>query len=245
MNRGSWAQTCHPSPLECRDSRHPVQSRKSRTRKRASACYCAPTTRFARNGGPVTKRGYCIAILLSSAVVVSPGCSGPPSPSVSATHPPPPVRTVPPPPLGPPVVWEGALSSDALFDYNSHQLRRDALATLSDTYRVATGRIASREALTIFTRGYADGVGPENDNMRLSGRRAEAVAQRLESLFQGDRGRPRLKVVVVSCGQTGTVNGLQSIPGKNEPRRRAVAVAIYKGSVIEHFPNLKREALTC
>lgn len=190
-------------------------------------------------------RVVCASIAAVTTILVA-GCAAPAAPPSSAPSlPAPPVTTVPPPPLGPPRLWGGVLSSDALFDFNRHDLRPDSEATLRATYREIVRKVATRENLVIVVRGYADGVGEPEYNLSLSRKRAEAVGKRLVKLLGGDRDRPKPDPVYIPCGQTGTVNGLPAERGRNEPKRRAVVVTVYKDSVIDGYPNLKREAMAC
>jgi outer membrane protein OmpA-like peptidoglycan-associated protein len=83
--------------------------------------------------------------------------------------PPPP----PPPPLPPPphIVLRGVH-----FDFNKYNIRPDDAATLDE----AAATLKNNPNMAIDVDGYCDGIGGAEYNLKLSQRRAEAVANYLE-----------------------------------------------------------------
>lgn len=79
------------------------------------------------------------------------------------------------PPTQAPIIEKVSLSSDVLFEFDKATLRpqgRDELDKLAE-------RIKDAEVQSILTVGYADPIGPEQYNRKLSQSRADAVRQYL------------------------------------------------------------------
>lgn len=97
--------------------------------------------------------------------------------------PPPPVVTVPPPapialaPAAPPapVIEKVSLASDVLFEFDKAQLRPSGQEKLDEL----ASRIKDAQIESVLAVGYADRIGPEQYNEKLSAERAEAVKQYL------------------------------------------------------------------
>ena len=67
----------------------------------------------------------------------------------------------------------------ALFDYGSAELTETGRASVKDVVTEAKEALSQTDAIVIYVSGYADRAGPEDFNMGLSKRRAEAIANAL------------------------------------------------------------------
>jgi OmpA-OmpF porin, OOP family len=115
----------------------------------------------------------------------SPAKAMPPCDTVQTVSapPPPPVVTVPPPtpiaaaPMAAPapVIEKVSLASDVLFEFDKAQLRPSGQEKLDEL----AGRIKDAQIESVLAVGYADRIGPEQYNEKLSAERAEAVKQYL------------------------------------------------------------------
>jgi outer membrane protein OmpA-like peptidoglycan-associated protein len=165
------------------------------------------------------------AALTVSAAMALLGCvSSPPAPS-------------PPPPAPPPAAprfsveqvtalrqlgfaevtegWELNLAGKVLFAFNDERLGADGSRTLAD---IATA-LLKHELLKLRVEGHADNIGDPGYNMRLSTRRAEAVAREFSS-----RGLPAHQVEVRGMGSTLPVADNSSESGRAQNRRVTIVV---------------------
>lgn len=85
-------------------------------------------------------------------------------------------------------------SREIYFDVDSVTLNNEAEATLQDLAE----DIKKSQPSRVVVHGYADRSGPENYNLRLSGRRAQAVAAALKK-----RGVPARLITTGYCGEEG------------------------------------------
>jgi len=109
----------------------------------------------------------------------------PPAPRVAPPPPPapvvvPPAPKPPPPPPPPPPVRKFDLSADALFAFDSATLTPEGKRRI-DEVRAALQQAGVVATGDILVRGHTDPIGSLAHNMRLSERRAEAVANYLKS----------------------------------------------------------------
>jgi OOP family OmpA-OmpF porin len=107
----------------------------------------------------------------------APRVAPPPAPVVVPPAPKPPP---PPPPPPAPQVRNFDLSADALFAFDSATLTPEGKRRI-DEVRAALQQAGVVATGDILVRGHTDPIGPLAHNMRLSERRAEAVANYLKS----------------------------------------------------------------
>jgi hypothetical protein len=120
-----------------------------------------------------------------------------------------------PPPPAPPPQPAAATSFMVFFDWDRSNLSAQAESTLqqaADTYR-RTG------AARVTATGHADRSGPENYNMALSLRRANAVK---DSLVR--KGVPAGAIQVIGKGETQPL--VPTADGVREPQNRRVEIVI-------------------
>ncbi len=82
--------------------------------------------------------------------------------------------------------------TDVLFDVSSAELSADAKAKLD---QLAQGLRAQPQAHDVLVQGYTDDAGPESTNVQLSERRAQSVADYLQS-----KGVPRDRLAFKALG---------------------------------------------
>lgn len=85
------------------------------------------------------------------------------------------------------------LSSDVFFDFDKYNLRPEAITALDDVAELLVGDTTTN----ILVWGHTDTAGPKDYNQRLSERRADAVADYLES-----KGVARNRMSVEGFGET-------------------------------------------
>jgi peptidoglycan-associated lipoprotein len=85
---------------------------------------------------------------------------------------------------------------DALFDYDKSAIRADAATALQDDMRVIRGILANYPSEKLSIEGHCDDRGSEEYNVALGDKRAQAVAQFLETM-----GIPSAQLTVISYGK--------------------------------------------
>jgi OOP family OmpA-OmpF porin len=123
------------------------------------------------------------------------------------------VIVVPPPSE---VMETTVLEADTLFAFDSAKLQEGGEAALDD---LAAGIDNMTEVNTISVAGYTDSTGPEDYNMGLSERRAEAVKDFLVS-----KGIPADAIETKGYGENDPVADNSTREGRAENRRAVVAV---------------------
>jgi OOP family OmpA-OmpF porin len=126
----------------------------------------------------------------------------PPAPEATPTPPPPPPQAAVHPPV---IVLRGVH-----FDFNKSKIRPDDAAILDE----AADILKQHPDVTIYDDGYCDAIGSEEYNLKLSQRRAEAVAKYLE-----DKGIPEAKIVPRGFGKTNFVAPNDTDEGRAQNRR--------------------------
>jgi len=126
--------------------------------------------------------------------------------SAECVPPPPPP---PPPPLPPPVAQKVVLRG-VHFAFNKATIRSEDMPVLDE----AADSLRSSPNTRVNVNGYCDAIGSEQYNMRLSQRRAEAVATYLEGKgIAGDR------LVAQGFGKTNFVASNDTAEGRAQNRR--------------------------
>ena len=123
-----------------------------------------------------------------------------------------PTAAPPPPPMPAPVA---APSYMVFFDWDRSDLSAQALSTI----RQAAGAFKTKGSARITATGHADKSGPENYNMALSLRRANAVKDALVR-----EGVPAASIAVVGRGESQPL--VQTADGVREPQNRRVEIVI-------------------
>ena len=122
----------------------------------------------------------------------------------------------PPVPQPPPsVLMEGAPSFMVFFDWDRSNLSQQALNTI----RQAADRFKTTGKARITATGHADRSGPENYNMALSLRRANAVKDALVR-----DGVPATAISVIGKGETQPL--VPTADGVREPQNRRVEIVL-------------------
>lgn len=127
----------------------------------------------------------------------------------------------PPPPAPPPQPAAAANSFMVFFDWDRSNLSQQAMATIqqaADSYK-STG------AARIVATGHADRSGPDNYNMALSLRRANAVKDALVR-----DGVPAPAIQVIGKGETQPL--VQTADGVREPQNRRVEIVVGTGQAV-------------
>jgi OmpA family protein len=126
--------------------------------------------------------------------------------------PPAPIAVAPPPPPPPPPVehHEKLVLRGVHFDFNKSKIRPGDAAILDE----AADILKSHPDVTIYDDGYCDAIGSEEYNLKLSQRRAEAVAGYLE-----DKGIPESKIIPRGFGKTDFVAPNDTDEGRAQNRR--------------------------
>lgn len=97
------------------------------------------------------------------------------------------------PPIPPRVATGVYRLQDIFFDFDRHDLRRDAIPVLYTNLE----KIRNEPATDIVVRGYADIRGPSEYNKRLSRKRAESVKK-----FLVDNGINHRRIIAIGEGET-------------------------------------------
>ena len=127
----------------------------------------------------------------------------PPAPVVAEAPPPP-----PPPP--PPAPQERIVLRGVHFDFNRYNIRPDAAPILDE----AADILSKHPDVTVDVNGYCDIIGSYRYNLRLSDRRAGAVARYLEG-----KGIARSRLVTHGYGKTHFVASNHTSEGRAQNRR--------------------------
>lgn len=128
----------------------------------------------------------------------------PPPPPVMAQAPPPP----PPPPPAP--APERIVLRGVHFDFNKATIRPDAMPTLDE----AAQMLKSHPNVRVDVNGYCDAIGSFAYNLRLSQRRADAVAAYLTN-----QGIPSERLITHGYGKTHFVASNDTDEGRAQNRR--------------------------
>ncbi len=122
-----------------------------------------------------------------------------------------PVPPPPPPPLPPPpVVRQKMVLRGVNFDFNKAKIRTVDEAVLDE----AAETMKANPGTAVHVNGYTDAVGSEDYNLRLSERRAEAVAAYLEN-----HGVPSNRLIPQGLGKTNFVATNDTPEGRAQNRR--------------------------
>jgi outer membrane protein OmpA-like peptidoglycan-associated protein len=127
--------------------------------------------------------------------------------------PPPPVATPTPAPTPtpvPPKPREKIVLRGVHFDFNKAKIRPGDAAILDE----AAETLKAHPSVTVNVNGYCDAIGSVEYNLKLSQRRAEAVAQYLE-----DHGVPESHLVPHGYGKTDFVASNDTAEGRAQNRR--------------------------
>jgi len=130
-----------------------------------------------------------------------------------APPPPPPAAYVPPPPAPP-----APRSYLVFFDFNKSDLTPEAVQIVDQ----AAGNAQSGHVTQMTVTGHTDTVGSDAYNMRLSRRRAESVAARLEK-----DGIPSSQIEIVAKGKRDLL--VPTADGVKEPQNRRVQIVFGSG----------------
>ena len=128
----------------------------------------------------------------------------PPAPPPPAPTPPPPAPAPappPPPPAPAPAVQKITLASKALFDFDKAVLRPDGRAAIDNDVISKLSGVAKLEL--VLVTGHTDRIGTQQNNQRLSERRADAVRDYLVR-----RGVPKDRIETLGRGKTQPVPGV-------------------------------------
>ncbi|HEY4165156.1 MAG TPA: OmpA family protein, partial [Reyranella sp.] len=121
----------------------------------------------------------------------------------------------PPAPQPPPSVLMGAPSFMVFFDWDRSNLSQQALQTIGQ----AAASYKTKGSARITATGHADRSGPENYNMALSLRRANAVKDALVR-----DGVPATAISVIGKGETQPL--VPTADGVREPQNRRVEIVL-------------------
>ena len=111
------------------------------------------------------------------------------------------------------VTSQTVLNANALFAFDSAELRTndiDALAPVVD-------RLVADKEERVTVKGYTDSTGPESYNLKLSERRADAVATYLES-----KGVCESRITTEGFGEADPVASNATVEGRAQNRRAEV-----------------------
>lgn len=129
----------------------------------------------------------------------------PPAPPAAPVPPPPPP---PPPPAAP--VHERIVLRGVHFDFNRANIRSDAVPVLDEAVEI----LKQHPDVSVQVNGYCDAIGSAAYNLRLSQRRADAVAAYLES-----HGIQASRVTAQGFGKTDFVAPNNTAEGRAQNRR--------------------------
>jgi OOP family OmpA-OmpF porin len=127
-----------------------------------------------------------------------------------APPPPPPPLPPPPPPPPPPPVKEKLVLRGVHFDFNRYNIRPGDAAVLDE----AASTLRDHPNVVVQVNGYCDAIGSVDYNLRLSQKRAEAVANYLEQ-----RGIPATRMLIQGFGKTDFVATNETPEGRAQNRR--------------------------
>ena len=120
-----------------------------------------------------------------------------------------------PPPPPPPPPQPQATSFMVFFDWDRSNLSAQALQTIKQ----AAGAFKAKGSARITATGHTDTSGPENYNMALSLRRANAVKDALVR-----EGVPATAIAVIGRGEQGLL--VPTPDGVREPQNRRVEIVL-------------------
>jgi OmpA-OmpF porin, OOP family len=126
-------------------------------------------------------------------------------PALAAPPPPP-----PPPPEQPAQAPEKIILRGVHFNFNKYYIRTVDKPVLDE----AAETLKANPNVKIYVNGYCDAIGSARYNLRLSQRRAEAVATYLE-----DRGIPSSQLIPQGFGKTNFVATNRTAEGRAQNRR--------------------------
>ena len=129
-----------------------------------------------------------------------------PAPAPAATPVPPP----PPPPPPPPMAKERIVLRGVHFDFNRYNIRADAAPILDE----AADILSKHPDVTVDVDGYCDIIGSYRYNLKLSQRRADAVAGYLEG-----KGIAANRLITHGYGKTHFVATNATPEGRAQNRR--------------------------
>jgi outer membrane protein OmpA-like peptidoglycan-associated protein len=124
--------------------------------------------------------------------------------------PPPPPLPPPPPPPPPPPVQQKIILRGVHFNFDKAVVRNADKPVLDE----AAETLKANPNVKIYVNGYCDAIGAERYNLKLSQRRAEAVAAYLE-----DKGIPASQLVPQGFGKTHFVATNRTAEGRAQNRR--------------------------
>jgi outer membrane protein OmpA-like peptidoglycan-associated protein len=134
----------------------------------------------------------------------------PEAPMVAQAAPPPPPPPPAPPPPPPPPPAERIILRGVHFDFDRANIRPDAVPILND----AADILNQHSNVTVDVDGYCDSIGAYPYNLKLSVRRADSVANYLET-----KGIPANRLVTHGYGKTHFVATNATSEGRAQNRR--------------------------
>jgi OOP family OmpA-OmpF porin len=129
----------------------------------------------------------------------------PPAPPLPPLPPPPPPAPAPPPPVRQKLVLRGVH-----FDFNKYNIRPGDAAVLDEAVPV----LKANPKVAVQVNGYCDAIGGEAYNLRLSDKRAAAVAAYLEQ-----QEIPASQLIPQGFGKTDFVAPNETADGRAQNRR--------------------------
>jgi len=129
--------------------------------------------------------------------------------------PPPPARPAPPPPPPPPPPTESKkiILRGINFDFDKSNIKREFVPVLDEAAQI----LKDNPSVKVTIEGYTDSIGTEAYNMRLSGRRANAVKHYLVS-----KGVMADRLDAVGRGESNPVAPNKLPNGRDNPEGRAM-----------------------
>lgn len=172
------------------------------------------------------------ALLLAAATITALGCAPPPPPPAAPSAP-------PPPPAAAPVIQtkliglplngsEIQVLGDIEFDTNQATIRNTPQTQMVLSTVLEAGKRYS-VINKVRVEGHTDSDGSEENNQRLSERRAAAVVAWLV-----DRGIDPKRLVAVGCGSRDPILPNNSPENKQRNRRTEFDIEEVDGAAIEH-----------
>jgi outer membrane protein OmpA-like peptidoglycan-associated protein/outer membrane protein W len=119
-------------------------------------------------------------------------------------------------PLKKVVVMTEVMSSDALFEFDKSTLKTKAYSKLDKI--IAT--LKNNTDYTVSVEGYTDAIGSEDYNLKLSGRRAQAVADYLLS-----QGIDKSRIEIVPNGEANPIASNKTAAGRAKNRRVEIIIS--------------------